>query len=90
MPAGEGGKVNFPLIAALAEDRLEQRGFSCTVGADERCDLPAVHVQVDIPQNLVPIQRYREVLHLETARPLALAVGTVFEWNHPNASNTAS
>ena len=51
----------------LSKDRADQCGFSCPIGADQRCDLPAVDMKIDVPQDILPIDLHPKVLNFQTA-----------------------
>ena len=80
---------DLALVFPLAENRADERRFSRAVGTNQRDNLTAVHVQIDIVQNDLRADSDRQVFNFEAAGIFA-AAGSCVSVDHPSASFTMS
>ena len=84
-----GMEGDFAFVCPLPENGADKRRFSRAVRTDQRNDLPAVHMQVDIVENHVGSDFHRQVFNFEAAGIFA-AAGSCVSVDHPSASFTMS
>ena len=65
------------LVFHLSQQRADERRLARAVRADERGQLAAMDVQVDVVQKLLIARRYAQVIDLDAAEPARRMAGAV-------------
>ena len=65
------------LVFHLSQQRADERRLARAVRADERGQLAAMDVQVDVVQKLLIARRYAQVIDLDAAEPARCMAGAV-------------
>ena len=76
-PAVRGQMADDALVFHLSQQRADERRLARAVRADERGQLAAMDVQVDVVQKLLIARRYAQVIDLDAAEPARRMAGAV-------------